>query len=290
MTPVSTHSLAADLRSGSRAALARAITLIESRRSNHRTAARNLVSAGLALLVTAASCSLLTAAVPEPDFVIKNDKVEAAVFLDAKLKADPALAANCLSEGRKWAEREHADNVEARRDEDPDLIEWSSGRDYRFLSIVAGRYVSVMRTDSLSFGHAVSIDTILWDKKAGRRISIRPFFRETETGGATLTTIQMAIIAARKAAQLAAVDSDEIAQLNRYKQEYQPDLLKIGPVSLAPSTDAGKSSGLIFHYGLNVIGGYDAGPFDAFVPWKMLRPYLSPEGIRIFGGAQPKGQ
>jgi hypothetical protein len=127
-------------------------------------------------------------------------------------------------------------------------------------------------------------------KSARKCSSIRPFFRETETGGATLTTIQMAIIAARKAAQLAAVDSDEIAQLNRYKQEYQPNLLKIGPVSLAPSTDAGKSSGLIFHYGIHVIGGYDAGPFDAFVPWKTLKPYLSMEGIRIFGGAQPKGQ
>jgi hypothetical protein len=163
-------SVAADLRAGHRAALARAITRMASRRSNHRAAARNLVSAGLALLVTAASPSLLPAAVPAPDFVIKKDKVEAAVFLDTKLKADPALAANCLSEGRKWAEREHADSVEARRDEDPDLIEWNSRRDYSFLSIVAGRYVSVMRTDSLSFGHAVSIDTILWDKKAGRRI------------------------------------------------------------------------------------------------------------------------
>jgi hypothetical protein len=285
--------LAANLRAGHRAALARAITLIASRRSNHRAAARNLVSAGLALLVTAASASLLPAAVPAPDFVIKKDKVEAAVFLDAKLKADPALAANCLVEGRKWAEREHADNVEARRDEDPDLIEWRSGRDYSFLSIVAGRYVSVMRTDSLSFGHAASIDTILWDKKAGRRISIRPFFRETETGGATLTTMQTAIIAELKAAKLSygsPEDEDQIAELNRYKQLFQPNLLKIGPVSLAPSTDAGKSSGLIFHYGLNVIGGYDAGPFDAFVPWKTLKPHLSPEGIRIFGGAQSKDQ
>src|SRR4051812_826771 len=45
MTPVSTHSLATDLRAGSRAALARAITLIESRRADHQTAARDLVQA-----------------------------------------------------------------------------------------------------------------------------------------------------------------------------------------------------------------------------------------------------
>src|SRR6201989_2432070 len=38
-------ALAADLRAGSRAALARAITLIESRRGDHQAAARNLVQA-----------------------------------------------------------------------------------------------------------------------------------------------------------------------------------------------------------------------------------------------------
>src|SRR4051794_9022821 len=45
MTPVSVRSLAADLRAGHRAALARAITLIESRRADHQAAARELVQA-----------------------------------------------------------------------------------------------------------------------------------------------------------------------------------------------------------------------------------------------------
>jgi hypothetical protein len=26
-----------------------------------------------------------------------------------------------------------------------------------------------------------------------------------------------------------------------------------------------------------------------FVPWETLKPYLTPEGLRIFGGARPKG-
>src|ERR1700694_5225888 len=43
--PVDIESLAKDLRAGSRAALARAITLIESRRSDHQAAARDLVQA-----------------------------------------------------------------------------------------------------------------------------------------------------------------------------------------------------------------------------------------------------
>src|SRR3981189_1421987 len=44
-TPTSVASFAADLRAGSRAALARAITLIESRRADHQAAARELVQA-----------------------------------------------------------------------------------------------------------------------------------------------------------------------------------------------------------------------------------------------------
>jgi LAO/AO transport system kinase len=45
MTAVSTHSLVPDLRAGHRAALARAITLVESRRADHQAAARELVQA-----------------------------------------------------------------------------------------------------------------------------------------------------------------------------------------------------------------------------------------------------
>src|ERR1700759_4196005 len=44
-TPVDISALTTDLRSGHRAALARAITLIESRRGDHQAAARDLVQA-----------------------------------------------------------------------------------------------------------------------------------------------------------------------------------------------------------------------------------------------------
>src|SRR5436190_22968690 len=43
--PVDTEALARELRAGHRAALARAITLIESRRGDHQAAARDLVQA-----------------------------------------------------------------------------------------------------------------------------------------------------------------------------------------------------------------------------------------------------
>ena len=69
----------------------------------------------------------------------------------------------------------------------------------------------------------------------------------------------------------------------------EPKLLKIGAVTLAPSTEAGKSSGLTFHYPPYAVGTYAEGQYVAFVPWESLKPYLTPEGARIFGGARPQG-
>ena len=59
----------------------------------------------------------------------------------------------------------------------------------------------------------------------------------------------------------------------------EPKLLKVGPVSLAPSTEEGKSSGLTFHYSPYAVGSYAEGEYIAFVPWETLKPHLTPEGI-----------
>jgi hypothetical protein len=64
---------------------------------------------------------------------------------------------------------------------------------------------------------------------------------------------------------------------------------KIGAVTLAPSTEAGKSSGLTFHYPPYAVGPYVEGQYVAFVPWETLKPYVTPEGSKIFGGERPKG-
>jgi hypothetical protein len=69
----------------------------------------------------------------------------------------------------------------------------------------------------------------------------------------------------------------------------EPKLLKIGPVALAPSTEEGKSSGLSFYYAPYAVGSYAEGEYIAFVPWEMLKPYLAPEGVKVFGGARSKG-
>jgi len=83
-------------------------------------------------------------------------------------------------------------------------------------------------------------------------------------------------------------DSGETATEEWFKS-VEPSLLKIGAVTLAPSTETGKSSGLTFHYPPYAVGPYAEGQYVAYVPWETLKPHLTPEGARIFGGARPKG-
>jgi hypothetical protein len=165
---------------------------------------------------------------------------------------------------------------------------WSFERKYEMRSVVDGRYVSIVRADYEYTGGAhpnSSSDTILWDRSAGKRISIRPFFTETADNGPTLKAMRQGVIASLQAEKkkrgAEGTDASAIEAI-------EPKLLKIGPVSLAPSTEEGKSSGLTFHYSPYAVGSYAEGEYIAFVPWETLKPYLTAEGARIFGGARPK--
>ena len=237
----------------------------------------------------ACAATFAFAAESKPDFSIKTKWVEASVILDPQIKADPALAANCLAEGKKWAEKNRAD-ADKERKQDPELFRnpWSYERKYETRSMVDGRYVSIVRADYEYTGGAhpnSSSDTILWDKSAGKRISIRPFFTETADNGPTMKAMRQGVIASlgveKKKRGAEGSDASPIEAI-------EPKLLKIGPVSLAPSTEQGKSSGLTFHYSPYAVGSYAEGAYIAFVPWETLQPYLTPEGVRIFGGARPK--
>lgn len=246
-----------------------------------------------AVLAGAVACTAapgIARAEPKPDFSFKTKALEASVFLDAKIKADRALAANCLAEGRKWAEK-NRDEAEKERESDPELFRngpWTMERKYETRSVVDGRYVSIVRDDYEYTGGAhpnSTTDTILWDKSAGKRISIRPFFTETEDNGPAMKAMRQGVVISLQAEkkQRGLEDSDMSTI-----EAIEPKLLKIGPVSLAPSTVKGKSSGLTFHYSPYAVGSYAEGGYVAFVPWEVLRPYLTPEGVRIFGGARPK--
>ena len=151
---------------------------------------------------------------PKPDFAITTKSIEATVVLDAAIKADPALAANCLAEGKKWAEKQRPRPT--RRARRCPMRSgnggWTVERKYEQRSVVADRYVSVVRNDYTNTGGAhpnLDLDTILWDRTAAKRISIRPFFKETADGGPTLKFLASSIIDAVKIAKKARHDGED---------------------------------------------------------------------------------
>ena len=243
-------------------------------------------------LTSFAMPTAILAADPKPDATLKNKNVEASVFLDDKIKADPVLAADCLAEGRKWIDKNAAEAAASRK-QDPQMFRngaWTMERKYETRSVVDGHYVSIVRSDYTDTGGAHpnrDVDTILWDTNAKKRISIRPFFTETADNGPTMKALVKAVIASLNVEKKKR-DASETATAEWYKG-LEPKLLKIGAVTLAPSTVSGKSSGLTFHYPPYAVGPYTEGEYVAFMPWETLKPYLTPEGAAIFAGARPKG-
>lgn len=251
----------------------------------------NVVKLSVTLLFALLLLQPAFAADPKPDASVKTKAVEASVTRDAQIKADPALAADCLTEGKKWIDKNAADAAKERK-QDPVLFRnggWTFDRKYSVRSVVNDRYVSVVRDDYMNTGGAhpnTDVDTILWDKTATKRISIRPFFTETADNGPMLKTTLKTVIASLTAEKKKR-GAGETATDDWFKG-LEPKLLKIGAVTLAPSTEAGKSSGLTFHYPPYAVGPYAEGQYVAFVPWETLKPYLTPEGQAIFGGVRPK--
>jgi hypothetical protein len=234
---------------------------------------------------------------------ISNKSITAAVEIDGKLTAHPGLHADVLAEGRREIERMSREAQKERREE-PEFFKdkrWTFQRSYTQLSVV-GPYVSVLRSDDSYQGGAhpnLDLNTILWDRDARKRISIRPFFKETADNGPTMTTLarEARLAVAREKIARAkefkiegyAVGSpEEVAQGGDIERGIQPRILKLGPVALAPSTTPGKSAGLTFHYGRYAVGAYAEGEFEVFVHWSKFRAHLSPDGLAIFGGDRPR--
>lgn len=254
--------------------------------------APTLMRALAAAVVCGALFGPAHAADPKPDAVIKTKSIEARVFLDDKIKADPALAADCLAESKKWLDK-NASEAAASRKQDPQFFKdggWDFERKYAIRSVVAGRYVSILRNDYMDTRGAhpnSDVNTILWDKSENKPISIRPFFTETAVNGATMKAMVKAVIASLKIEKKKRGTSETAT--DEWFKSVEPSLLRIGAVTLAPSTEAGKSSGLTFHYPPYAVGPYAEGEYVAFVPWETLKPFLTAEGTLFFGGARPKG-
>ena len=240
------------------------------------------------------------------DIELKTRAAEITVTIGKELKTDPAMAADLMAEGRRYvaktraaADEEYKTNREWFKEQGR---RWSYDLVFHFRSLIADRYVSIVRDDGTYTGGAhpnTRTDTILWDRTAKKRISVRPFFNETADSGATLTALATLVrraVAEEKQARWKESRSENqkkapvppldraIADDQQIKDAIQPKLLGIGPISLAPSTAAGKSSGLTFHFSAYDVDAYAAGPYTVFVPWSALKPFLSAEGTAIFGG------
>jgi hypothetical protein len=209
----------------------------------------------LASLVFVASATIAHAET-KPQIVISTKAVEVTVTVDPALRQHPGLFEDNLAEGRRWAERNRAEAARTMRDE-PEFFRggrrWTFERAYTVRSVV-GRYVSVLRDDGTYTGgaHPNSFaDTILWDRDARKRTNIRPFFRETADNGPTMTTLarlaRIAVAAEKLSRDAIVVDipKDKLTPERLVDEDRSivtgivPSLLKIGPISLAPSTESG---------------------------------------------------
>ncbi len=225
----------------------------------------------------------------KPAATVNTKSIEASVTIDDVLKAYPGLYDNLFAEGRREMAKWRAD-ADKERKETPDLFKnrrYSFERHYGERSAI-GRYVSVERTDYMnSLGahpnHRTNI--ILWDTAAKRRISIRPFFKETTDNGPTMETladtIRAALVAEKKARDIPNADKDPGID------NVKPKILSIGAIALAPSTAKAKSSGLIAYFSPYDVGAYAEGGYAVFVPWTAFKDHLSAEGARLFGGDRP---
>lgn len=264
-------------------------------------------------LAMAAAIAALQLAPPAPAFAaapqisVERKYVEVTVTVDRALEPTAGLYANCFTEGKRWADKALSDAAAQWRS-DPKSFrdqQWSYDRTYDLRSAIE-RYVSVVRSDGTYEGGAhpnQTIDTILWDKTTRRRVSIRPLFNETADDGPTMMALANAAKLAVAAAKLAkgingygddAVAADKMTPEQELRQDtfinggIKPTLLELGPVTLAPSTEAGKSSGLTFHYSPYAVGPYVEGLYTVFVPWTAFKQFLSPQGVALFGGERPK--
>jgi hypothetical protein len=250
------------------------------------------------LCVAVSACLLFTAAAApaeKPAVSIKTKAIEATVTVDNALDAYPGLVPGLVAEGRREVETTRREAEKLRR-EDPKFNDgrpWTFERAYSQRSAI-GRYVSIVRTDETYQGGAhgnQQIDTILWDRDAKKRISIRSFFKESADKGSTMTAmaklVRAAVFDEKKRRKLETVEGTP--DTNEWLKEIKPSLLSLGPVTLAPSTEAGKSAGLTFHFSPYMVGPYAEGPLTAFVPWTEFKDRLSPPGAALFGGARPDG-
>jgi len=223
-------------------------------------------------------------------FTAKTQYVEVDVRIDNRLKAFARLYELLFAEGKKFGV-ENKEETAAQWREDKSVfrgLAYNFSRVYR-LRAAAGKYVSVIVDESQFTGGAHpnhGSATFLWDRETNARADFKTLFRDTSTGSADMQTLSKLILESLAAEKKARGIPFELTDM--WFKDWKPEFKMFGEPSLAPSTEAGKSSGVTFHFSPYEVGAYVEGDYVAFVPASALMPLLTPEAQRLFGGARPE--
>jgi hypothetical protein len=229
----------------------------------------------------------------KPAFSIATKTIDASVTIEAKLRSYPGLPDVLLADGKRelaYWRRESEKGFKEMPEAFVNGRKYAFERSYRLRSAI-GPYVSIVRleyTDGLGAHPNHATNTILWDTRTRKAVSIRPLFKETATNGPTLERlahhIRLKLAEQKKSRDIEIEDADTDPMLSQVKA----DLLHIGAAALVPSSEPNKSAGLIFYFSPYEVGSYAEGDYSAFVPWTDFKSDLSAKGAAVFGGERPQ--
>lgn len=220
----------------------------------------------------------------------KTQYVEVDVRIQKSLAAWPKLYEKLAADGKKFGAESKSDTLAQWR-EDKSLFRgmaYSFSQVYR-LRTAAGKYVSVIIDQSMFTGGAHpnhGSTTLLWDKEKNAEADFEKLFKDTADNSPdmkTLSELVLNALAAEKKARDVPFERDDM-----WFKDWKPEFSQFGSPSLAPSTEAGKSSGVTFHFPPYAVGAYAEGDYAAFVPASALMPLLTPEAQGLFGGERPE--
>lgn len=224
-------------------------------------------------------------------YTANKEYIEADVRADNRLKAFPKLYETIAQEGKKFGTDNEQTAAEQWRE---DKTAFPGGTPYTYnlvyrLRSAAGKYVSVIVDESEYTGGAHpnhGSTTFLWDRDKEARVDFKTLFRDPAADSADMQKLSKLVLDALAAEKKKRDVPFDLGDM--WFKDWKPDFESFGQPSLAPSTEAGKASGVTFHFSPYEVGPYAEGDYVAFVPASALMPLLTPEAQKLFGGKRPK--
>jgi hypothetical protein len=222
-------------------------------------------------------------------YAVSKSFVDVEVRIQKALAAYPKLYEILVVEGKKFGEDSYNETEEDwRKDKSVFGNPYGFYRTYR-LRAAAGQYVSLIVSESEYTGGAHpnhGSKTRLWDRERDTYAEFRAFFKDNDDDSAdmqALSKLILAGLAAEKKKRDVPFDPFDM-----WSKDWKPRFSMFGEPSLAPSTTKGKSSGVTFHFSPYEVGPYAEGDYVVFLPASALKPLLTPDAQKLFGGERPK--